>query len=116
MFCFGAGQDSKKDCELRVFIVLRRVILSRAKFNSAMSLAPDVSRDMTRRRAPGISWLRHREFGAPLTNLQSRLSAQQDLCLSEVEVPCGTFFKLTWLVLGEDPAARSHRVEQFTAL
>ena len=24
--------------------------------------------------------------------------------------------KLTWLVLGEDPAARSHRVEQFTAL
>ena len=27
--------------------------------------------------------------------------------------PCG---KLTWLVLGGDPAARSHRVEQFTAL
>jgi hypothetical protein len=26
--------------------------------------------------------------------------------------PC----KLTWLVLGGDPAARSHRVEQFTAL
>ena len=26
------------------------------------------------------------------------------------------WFKLTWLVLGEDPAARSHRVEQFTAL
>ena len=26
---------------------------------------------------------------------------------------CG---KLTWLVLGGDPAARSHRVEQFTAL
>lgn len=25
-------------------------------------------------------------------------------------------FKLTWLVLGEDPTARSHRVEQFTAL
>ena len=24
--------------------------------------------------------------------------------------------KLTWLVLGEDPAVRSHRVEQFTAL
>ena len=24
--------------------------------------------------------------------------------------------KLTWLVLGGDPAARSHRVEQFTAL
>ena len=27
-----------------------------------------------------------------------------------------TFCKLTWLVLGGDPAARSHRVEQFTAL
>ena len=26
------------------------------------------------------------------------------------------FCKLTWLVLGGDPAARSHRVEQFTAL
>ena len=26
------------------------------------------------------------------------------------------FSKLTWLVLGGDPAARSHRVEQFTAL
>ena len=25
-------------------------------------------------------------------------------------------YKLTWLVLGGDPAARSHRVEQFTAL
>ena len=28
----------------------------------------------------------------------------------------GCSCKLTWLVLGEDPAARSHRVEQFTAL
>ena len=28
----------------------------------------------------------------------------------------GRFFKLTWLVLGGDPAARSHRVEQLTAL
>jgi hypothetical protein len=27
-----------------------------------------------------------------------------------------TLFKLTWLVLGGDPADRSHRVEQFTAL
>ena len=26
------------------------------------------------------------------------------------------WFKLIWLVLGGDPAARSHRVEQFTAL
>jgi len=26
------------------------------------------------------------------------------------------YCKLTWLVLGGDPAARSHRVEQFTAL
>ena len=32
---------------------------------------------------------------------------------------CGTncnMSKLTWLVLGGDPVARSHRVEQFTAL
>ena len=29
---------------------------------------------------------------------------------------CPQTDKLTWLVLGEDPAARSHRVEQFTAL
>ena len=28
----------------------------------------------------------------------------------------GQFVKLTWLVLGGDPAARSHRVEQLTAL
>ena len=28
----------------------------------------------------------------------------------------GRNVKLTWLVLGGDPAARSHRVEQFTAL
>jgi hypothetical protein len=27
-----------------------------------------------------------------------------------------TIIKLTWLVLGEDQAARSHRVEQLTAL
>ena len=27
-----------------------------------------------------------------------------------------TLLKLTWLVLGEDQAARSHRVEQLTAL
>ena len=26
------------------------------------------------------------------------------------------WFKLTWLVVGGEPAARSHRVEQFTAL
>ena len=36
------------------------------------------------------------------------------ICVSK---PCAVgFCKLTWLVLGEDPAARSHRVEQFTAL
>ena len=28
----------------------------------------------------------------------------------------GKYVKLTWLVLGGDPAARSRRVEQFTAL
>ena len=26
------------------------------------------------------------------------------------------YFKLPWLVLGEDPAAGSHRAEQFSAL
>ena len=31
-------------------------------------------------------------------------------------MPGSLVVKLTWLVLGEDPAARSHRVEQFTAL
>ncbi len=30
--------------------------------------------------------------------------------------PFSCHSKLTWLVLGGDPAARSHRVEQFTAL
>jgi hypothetical protein len=28
---------------------------------------------------------------------------------------CASLLQLTWLVLGEDPAARSHMVEQFTA-
>ena len=35
---------------------------------------------------------------------------------SPQHIPKQFFFKLTWLVLGGDPAARSHRVEQFTAL
>ena len=48
----------------------------------------------------------------------ARCSATHRLCnvpavrASTVAAIC----KLTWLVLGEDPAARSHRVEQFTAL
>ena len=39
-------------------------------------------------------------------------------CVKEIQVlPLQTVFsKFTWLVLGGDPAARSHRVEQFTAL
>jgi hypothetical protein len=36
--------------------------------------------------------------------------------LTLIEAVGTEMFKLTWLVLGEDPAARSHRVEQFTAL
>ena len=41
----------------------------------------------------------------------------QDTHLKKAGVQGGIAkFKLTWLVLGEDPAARSHRVEQFTAL
>ena len=39
-------------------------------------------------------------------------------CVMDVQVLLlqTVFSKLTWLVLGGDPAARSHRVEQFTAL
>ena len=39
-------------------------------------------------------------------------------CVVNVQVlPLQTIFnKLTWLVLGGDPATRSHRVEQFIAL
>jgi len=39
-------------------------------------------------------------------------------CVKDIQVlPLQPVFcKLTWLVLGGDPAARSHRVEQFTAL
>ena len=39
-------------------------------------------------------------------------------CVKGIQVlPLQTVFsKLTWLVLGGDPAARSHRVEQFIAL
>ena len=40
------------------------------------------------------------------------------VCVGDVRVPSShpLISKLTWLVLGGDPAARSHRVEQFTAL
>ena len=41
-------------------------------------------------------------------------------CVCVIELlACGhgaQCYKLTWLVLGGDPVARSHRVEQFTAL
>ena len=39
-------------------------------------------------------------------------------CVGDVRVPPShpLVSKLTWLVLGGDSAARSHRVEQFTAL
>ena len=37
-------------------------------------------------------------------------------CRKSVRTEIDIYVKLTWLVLGEDPAARSHRVEQFTAL
>jgi hypothetical protein len=37
-------------------------------------------------------------------------------CVRNDHQECRLDVKLTWLVLGEDPAARSHRVEQFTAL
>ena len=39
-------------------------------------------------------------------------------CVGDVRVPSShpLISKLIWLVLDGDPAARSHRVEQFTAL
>ena len=43
---------------------------------------------------------------------QSTRKAKRQCVPSSISIPC----KLTWLVLGGDPAARSHRVEQFTAL
>ena len=47
--------------------------------------------------------------------LLSQLVAFRYKALLETKKP--TFLPgFTWLVLGEDPAARSHRVEQFTAL
>ena len=53
-----------------------------------------------------------------------RLTQSLHICLKHCAQPlthvCSTrarvMRKLTWLVLGGDPAARSHRVEQFTAL
>ena len=49
-------------------------------------------------------------------NWQCHKSHVKELWLSIDGVFCRWLCKLTWLVLGEDPAARSHRVEQFTAL
>ena len=37
-------------------------------------------------------------------------------CLRKIERRLASLCKLTWLVLGEDQAARSHRVKQLTAL
>ena len=44
------------------------------------------------------------------------LSVQALATLCEAQAPVHKFDKLTWLVLGGDPAVRSRRVEQFTAL
>ena len=50
--------------------------------------------------------------------------AAWELCMKQRDALCvhgalhdsATHGKLTWLVLGGDPAARSHRAEQLTAL
>jgi hypothetical protein len=53
---------------------------------------------------------------APNGQLFRAISAPACPCTESDIVDFCVWFKLTWLVLGEDPAARSHRVEQFTAL
>lgn len=54
--------------------------------------------------------LRRCEHG-PVANQLIQISSLYSLC-----VATESKIKLTWLVLGGDPVARSHRVEQFTAL
>ena len=51
------------------------------------------------------------QAGSTLSTISIDLKLEQPTSLP----PAGTS-KLTWLVLGGDPAARSHRAEQFTAL
>ena len=50
----------------------------------------------------------------PRTRLDMRFKDGDSLIMHSFLPPF--LFKLTWLVLGGDPADRSHRVEQFTAL
>ena len=47
-----------------------------------------------------------------------RSYAEHSRCLTRLwhRALASALFKLTWLLLGGDPAARSHRVGQFTAL
>ena len=46
-----------------------------------------------------------------------RSYAEHSRCLTRLwHRAASALFKLTWLVLGGDPAARFHRVEKFTAL
>ena len=52
--------------------------------------------------------------GAILTHVRCLKLNQSVTCLSSD--PCTTMYKLIWLVVGGEPAARSHKVEQFTAL
>ena len=57
-------------------------------------------------------------WGSPLTEWFAATICTHITCflLCLYSFSCQWLCKLTWLVLGEDPAARSHRVEQFTAL
>ena len=52
-----------------------------------------------------------------LLDCVSRSYAEHSRCLTRLwHRAASALFKLTWLVLGGDPAARFHRVEKFTAL
>ena len=54
--------------------------------------------------------------GAKHRHLDKWCLTQESTWLSQVVASQLVHGKLTWLVLGGDPAARSRRVEQFTAL
>ena len=63
-------------------------------------------------------WLKSREDRQVLEEGRENLDATKEklMELNNAKSSLRKVIKLTWLVLGGDPAARSHRVEQFTAL
>jgi hypothetical protein len=88
------------------------VAQSRAAFTSASLPAPhaDCCGDQTSRLKPPSS-----SSGQSAGHVSGLATRSFEPCVACV-LKKATYVKLTWLVLGEDPAARSRRVEQFTAL